>query len=43
MKAVEAVIAAFGQIDILINNAAELFPQESIEQIYNTIKQALKL
>jgi NAD(P)-dependent dehydrogenase (short-subunit alcohol dehydrogenase family) len=32
-QAVEMAIKAFGQLDILINNAAEQHPQESIEKI----------
>ena len=31
--AVEQTLAAFGRLDILVNNAAEQHPQESIEQI----------
>jgi len=31
--AVEQVVQTFGQLDILVNNAAEQHPQESIEQI----------
>jgi NAD(P)-dependent dehydrogenase (short-subunit alcohol dehydrogenase family) len=32
-RAVEQTLAAFGRLDILVNNAAEQHPQESIEQI----------
>jgi NAD(P)-dependent dehydrogenase (short-subunit alcohol dehydrogenase family) len=32
-KAVNEVLREFGQLDILINNAAEQFPQESVEDI----------
>jgi NAD(P)-dependent dehydrogenase (short-subunit alcohol dehydrogenase family) len=35
-KAVEQTVKEFGKIDILINNAAEQHPQESIEKISET-------
>ena len=34
--AVKQVVQAFGQLDVLVNNAAEQHPQESIEQIINS-------